>query len=270
MNQNRRRRVGWCTAAAVMLMITAGCGLTPQSDISRESAAQQPVATDTAEPSDEPLVEPTPSETTVKPSKRPSKKPTRKATATPTEDPNNFQAPECATYDGKKVSKAKAKAALVNAAGRTYWPIQAPKLKVPLRLVKAVAWHESGWQSNIVNCDGGRGLMQVMPGTVDQMNTRFVKSYDATDYRDNAYLGANYLAWLTKYFAEHYFKDTYNLSSAKCRSSTDHRCLLNMVIAGYNAGAGAVDAAHAKKRLPNPEYVRVVRALMADCYCDRY
>ena len=117
MSGNRRRRAGWCTAAVVMLMITAGCGLTRQSDISKEPAAQQPVATETVEPSAEPVEEPTPSETTVKPSKRPSKKPTRKATTAPTEDPNNFQAADCATYEGKEMSKAKAKAALVRAAG---------------------------------------------------------------------------------------------------------------------------------------------------------
>jgi hypothetical protein len=43
-----------------------------------------------------------------------------------------------------------------------------------------------------------------------------------------------------------------------------------MVIAGYNAGAGAVEEAYADKRLPNPEYVNSVRHLMKSCYCDRY
>jgi hypothetical protein len=43
-----------------------------------------------------------------------------------------------------------------------------------------------------------------------------------------------------------------------------------MVIAGYNVGRGAVDAAYADRRLPNPEYVDSVRSLMKSCYCDRY
>jgi soluble lytic murein transglycosylase-like protein len=189
--------------------------------------------------------------------------------ATPTEDPNNFQLPDCARREGKRVSKAKAKAALVAAAGRTYWPGSAPSLKVPRRLVLTTAWHESGWQSNIVNCDGGRGLMQVMPDTEAFINQRFEQSYDSGDYRQNAVLGANLLAWLTKAFGDAYFKGRYDLSPAKCRSHTS-MCLLNMVIAGYNVGRGPVDEGYAAKRLPNPEYVDVVRSLMESCYCDRY
>jgi hypothetical protein len=47
-------------------------------------------------------------------------------------------------------------------------------------------------------------------------------------------------------------------------------CLLNMVIAGYNVGRGPVDEAWASKKLPNVQYVDVVRSLMRSCYCDRY
>ena len=36
------------------------------------------------------------------------------------------------------------KAALLQAAGKIYRPGSAPKLKVPVRLVDAIAWHESG------------------------------------------------------------------------------------------------------------------------------
>jgi hypothetical protein len=43
-----------------------------------------------------------------------------------------------------------------------------------------------------------------------------------------------------------------------------------MVIAGYNVGRGPVDEGYAAKRLPNPQYVDVVRSLMKSCYCDRY
>jgi soluble lytic murein transglycosylase-like protein len=168
------------------------------------------------------------------------------------------------------VSKKSAKAALTAAAGNTYWPGSAPKLKVPLDLVKATSWHESGWQSNIVNCDGGRGLMQVMPATADFVNTRFEKLYDAHAYKQNAILGANYLAWLAKYFGDLYFTGNYSLSTSKCKSNTSSKCLLNLVIAGYNAGPGEVEAAYADKRLPRPEYVNSVRSLMKSCYCDRY
>jgi len=260
---------GRLIAALAVLMVTAGCGLL--GDRQGNSAGAAPVAADaSAEPPN--LYEeatPEPEPTLPEPARStPAKKP-KAAEPTPTEYPNNFTEPECATHEGKNVSKKAAKAALLSAAGRSYWPTSAPNLKLPSDLVKAVAWHESGWQSNIVNCDGGRGLMQVMPDTEEFVNNRFEKSYDAHDYRQNATLGANYLAWLTKYFGDNYFKGNYSLNTSKCKSHGS-RCLLNLVIAGYNAGAGTVDAAYADKSLPNPEYVNSVRHLMKSCYCDRY
>jgi soluble lytic murein transglycosylase-like protein len=167
------------------------------------------------------------------------------------------------------VTTAQAKSALVTAAGKTYWPKSAPTLKLSSDLVKNIAWHESGWQSDIVNCDGGRGLMQVMPDTENMINNRFGQSFKSTDYRQNAILGANYLAWLTKYFGDKFFNGKYDLSTGKCRTHSS-MCLLNLVIAAYNSGFGAVEAAYPAKQLPNPEYVDSVRSLMSSCYCDRY
>ncbi|MFI7597846.1 transglycosylase SLT domain-containing protein [Actinoplanes sp. NPDC049681] len=253
--------------ALVALIVAAGCGLGGGggSDPERITAAPLSVA-----PSDEVTEAPVAEETTppTKAPARPKPRP-KKARPTKTADPNNFQMPACATREGKAVSKAKAKAALTAAAGRTYWPGTAPQLKVPKRLVLTTAWHESGWTSNYVNCDGGRGLMQVMPDTEAFINQRFEKSYDSHDYRENATLGANYLAWLTYAFGHAYFHDNYDLSAGKCRSHSS-MCLLNMVISGYNAGRGAVDDMYADKKLPNPAYVDSVRSLMKSCYCDRY
>jgi hypothetical protein len=264
-----RRQIGRIAAAVLALAMTGGCGLFREP--AGNAAGAAPVAVEssaTAEPTPAETVEPEPEPTT--PSASPStKKATKKPKPTPTEDPNHFTPPDCADYEGKAVSKAKARSALVAAAGRTYWPGSAPKLKVPTRLVIATAWQESGWQSNIVNCDGGRGLMQVMPDTEAFINQRFEKSYDSHDYRQNATLGANYLAWLTKAFGDQYFKGSYDLSARKCKTH-ESMCLLNMVIAGYNVGRGTVDAAYAEKQLPNPEYVNAVRSLMKSCYCDRY
>ncbi|MET8149461.1 lytic transglycosylase domain-containing protein [Actinoplanes sp. NPDC005259] len=250
------------------MLVVAGCGFfrgnnddpalvaAPLPSVSEPENIVDPVIE-----SEEPEPEPSPAKSSAKPKSKPK--------ATPTEDPNNFQLPECAHREGKEVSKAKAKAALKSAAARKYWPTSAPKLTVPSRLVLTTAWHESGWTSNIVNCDGGRGLMQVMPDTEAFINQRFEQSFASTDYRQNAVLGANYLAWLTKAFGDQYFKGSYDLSAGKCKT---HRsmCLLNMVISGYNAGRAAVDESHGSGRLPNPEYVDVVRSLMKSCYCDRY
>jgi soluble lytic murein transglycosylase-like protein len=266
-----RTRIGQVAAAAAVLLMTVGCGMFRQEPAGNAAGAA-PVAAEAsavAEPTPE-ATTPEPEPTTASPSPSASrKKASKKAKPTPTEDPNHFTPPLCADYEGKAVSKAKVRSALLSAAGRTYWPGSAPKLKVPARLVIATAWHESGWQSHIVNCDGGRGLMQVMPDTADFVNQRFEKSYDVHDYKENAVLGANYLAWLTKAFGDDHFKGNYDLSAKKCKSHSS-TCLLNMVIAGYNTGRGSVDEAYAEGRLPNPEYVDSVRSLMKSCYCDRY
>ncbi len=51
-------------------------------------------------------------------------------------------------------------------------------------LLKAVAWQESGWQMIVAN-DGGIGVMQLMPGTVDWIDAillgRRIDPYNATD-----------------------------------------------------------------------------------------
>jgi soluble lytic murein transglycosylase-like protein len=253
-------------AAVTVLMVSAGCGLAGADE--REQAAA-PVAV-TSEPAAELTVEPA-AEETPEPEPSPSKaKPTEKAKPTPTEDPFNTQLPDCAEYVGKAVSRAKAKAALNAAATKVYWPGSAPKLRVPADLIRSVAWHESGWVSNIRNCDGGYGLMQVMPDTRDFVNQRFEKSYDLKDYKQNATLGANYLAWLTKYFGEKYFAGKYDLGTARCRTDASP-CLLNLVIDGYNMGVGSTEEAYlAGKKLSNPDYVHLIRANMRECDCDRF
>jgi hypothetical protein len=258
----------WHVTALTALIVVAGCGFVRGNDDDPVPAAAAPSASVTEDVFD-PVVEsdePDPVPTTASPTPSRSR---AKPKATPTEDPNNFQLPPCAHREGKEVSKAKAKSALTAAAAKKYWPTSAPGLKVPSRLVLTTSWHESGWTSNIVNCDGGRGLMQVMPDTEAFINQRFGESFKSTDYRQNAVLGANYLAWLTKAFGDQYFKKSYDLSAKKCKTH-ESMCLLNMVIAGYNAGRAAVDETYASGRLPNPEYVDVVRSLMKSCYCDRY
>jgi len=61
---------------------------------------------------------------------------------------------------------------------------QAQAAGVDTALVKALAWQESGWQM-VVASDGGMGVMQLMPDTVDWVSTTLVgyrvNPYDATD-----------------------------------------------------------------------------------------
>ncbi|MFG2061231.1 lytic transglycosylase domain-containing protein [Micromonospora sp. NPDC048871] len=173
------------------------------------------------------------------------------------------------SYKGEEASRAQVKAALTEAAGRTYWPTSAPDIRIPANLIKATAWQESGWQSHIVACDGGIGLMQVMPDTATWMNQRFGQNHDVWDHRDNAYLGATYLAWLTKYIGDMYFDADYRLDTDLC-SSELNSCLLNAIIAAYNYGHHAVAREGRPLAIPNPSYVRNVRALMTECVCLGY
>ena len=264
-----RIRAWQLVAAAVVLTVVAGCGLTGN----HQQAEAAPIASVEPEPSaeatsDAPAEAPSP--TPSKTSKKPTKKPTKPAATGPTADPFWDQLPACAHYDKTTpASKAKVKAALKTASARIYWPTTAPTLKLNYPLVKAVAWQESGWKSNIHNCDGGTGVMQVMPDTVTMVNNRFGKAYDVTKLQDNADAGANYLAWLTLWVSNNYFAKSLNLSAGKCKTTTSW-CLLNVVIAGYNAGQGSIESAAASKTLPNPQYVSAVRALMTRCQCDRY
>jgi soluble lytic murein transglycosylase-like protein len=257
-------------AAAVAVVIAGGCGLAGGSDEKRAAGFSAGSAAPSG-PEFEPLPEseqpsPAPSAT--------SKKPTTKASTKPAAEQTQpafwSELPACAHYDKtKQVAKKKVKAALKSAATRVYWRTEAPELRVSYPLLKAVAWQESGWQSNIHNCDGGAGVMQVMPDTVDMINNRFGLAYDPAKFQDNVYVGANYLAWLTKWVGDRYFKHSYDLSPKKCKSPGSW-CLLNVVISGYNAGQGGLESAEADRTLPNPQYVSAVRALMSRCQCDQY
>ncbi|MGN9808575.1 transglycosylase SLT domain-containing protein [Micromonospora sp. BQ11] len=287
----------WRTAAVAAVLVAVGVtGCAREGAPAQEPAAVAEGVEATEAATGDVPAEPAPAATSVsgresmgaapsrsasaKPSPKPTVKPTR-ATAPravpkpPTETKVPPPPPKPAStnctpkYVGTQATRAKAKEALTAAAARTYWPTSAPDIAIPVRLVKATAWQESGWQSNIVACDGGIGLMQVMPATAEWMNQRFGQSYDVDDYRDNAYLGANYLAWLTKRIGDMYFEADYRLDASLCTTELDS-CLLNAVIAAYNYGHAAVAQEGKPLTIPNPQYVRNVRALMTECVCLSY
>ncbi|SCL37143.1 Transglycosylase SLT domain-containing protein [Micromonospora rhizosphaerae] len=289
-----RRRIGRVSAAVVAGLLLAGgiAGCGGEDRVPREVAAPAGLPTElpAEAPADQPSEAPpavegmgaAPSATasrTAKPTTKP--KPTRTVagplptpkppTETRVPPPPPKPAPSgCEpTYKGTQATRSQVKAALGDAAAKTYWPTSAPDIKIPLTLLKATAWQESGWQSNIIACDGGIGLMQVMPATADWMNQRFGQSYDINDYQDNAYLGANYLAWLTKYIGDMYFESDYRLDASLCTDELNS-CLLNAIISAYNYGHGAVAQEGEPLAIPNPQYVRNVRALMTECVCLSY
>jgi soluble lytic murein transglycosylase-like protein len=85
--------------------------------------------------------------------------------------------------------------------------------QIPVELIRAVIKVESDFDPRAVSIAGARGLMQIVPGTADRMQVR-----DIFDPRENIFGGARYLRILA---------NTFNGD-------------LQLTIAGYNAGEGAV------------------------------
>ncbi|MFE9425141.1 lytic transglycosylase domain-containing protein [Kitasatospora sp. NPDC006697] len=184
------------------------------------------------------------------------------------------------TFTGTNASTADVSAALAAAAGKTRTlhlgsggTDTMPPL--PVSLVKAIAWQESGWQSAILACDKGIGTMQIMPATATWMNGKFGTSNDVNTLAGNTDLGAELLDELVAYYGDSSFGGKYDLSPDPVTGKTP---LLDLVIAAYNAGAGSVHyttatdptsgAVVGTEVIPNPSYVNNVKALMASCPCQ--
>ncbi len=118
-------------------------------------------------------------------------------------------------------------------------------ISVPLQ--EAIAWQESGWQENVIACDGGIGLMQLMPATVTWLNNYYGVNDNPYDLNGNAGLGAGYIAYYYKYYTN-YIQQT---SPSTCGSSGCNWDTLwpgdkngvtvrDIVISVYNEGAGTM------------------------------
>jgi soluble lytic murein transglycosylase-like protein len=271
---SRRKRwglIGFAALAVVLVVGVCSAGLVlakgrdqpstrdaagTRSPVSSSAVAASGVASTVAPTPTAAATSATPSPTTkAAPSKNP------KATLPPPPAPPPPAPPGCVpTQRGTAASYAAVRAALKVSAGHTYWA-SVPSIKVPERLLIAVAMTESSWRSNVIACDGGIGLMQVMPDTVTQINNRFGTTWNVNTLQGNAHLGANYLAWSIRYLGDLYFGGSYDLGN---------RALMDSVIAAYNYGAGAVDPTKGAAGIPNPGYVNQVRQYMASCPCDAW
>lgn len=230
-------------------------------------------ASDSVSPSALPSASASPKKSpSAKPAPRPSPSKKKIVVVAPPPKPKPQPVPsgtKCPYHEGTDASKAEVGAALTAAANRAFYSAAGP---LDLKLIKAIAWQESGWQSTIMACDGGIGTMQVMPNTATWMNDKFGTDFNAHTLSGNTMIGSAYLQWLVKYFGDVYFNGTYSLSPDNCVSGDpavpDYKtpCLLNAVIASYNYGFGAVDT-DAGITIPNPQYVSNVRALMINCSC---
>jgi LysM repeat protein len=68
---------------------------------------------------------------------------------------------------------------------------------VPLDLLMAMTWMESGWQNDVVSPAGAIGIGQLMPDTVTWLEDIVIGvPLDPTDPNDNIRMSARYLRWL--------------------------------------------------------------------------
>jgi LysM repeat protein len=63
-------------------------------------------------------------------------------------------------------------------------------------LLKAICYHESGWQADVVSSAGAVGVCQIMPGTADHLRSLIGVELDPNDPEDSIRMGARYLRWL--------------------------------------------------------------------------
>ena len=83
---------------------------------------------------------------------------------------------------------------LVHVASFQRW---AKAYNVPMDLVMATCWMESGWQNQVVSSVGARGIGQLMPATVAFVGPGLLRvSLDPAKPDDNIRMAARYLRWL--------------------------------------------------------------------------
>ena len=126
-----------------------------------------------------------------------------------------------APWHGLRLSKRAAdKGLMAPAAHFPLTGLEDADLGLPPELVLSIARQESEFNHTAVSHVGARGLMQVMPGTAEDMARKLRIAYDlprlTTDPAYNATLGAAYLAGL---------RDRFGSSTA-------------LIASGYNAGPG--------------------------------
>jgi soluble lytic murein transglycosylase-like protein len=271
----------------VLALAAAGWLLVRPEPATTPAGARWEPPAGTTPPADAPDITTAPPTTTAPEptkTKKPKSKPKRKPASGGLPPAPPKRTPGCiAERKGSKASRAKVRDALTTAARRQYWAGvtlppelngELPTITVPRNLMKAVAWQESGWQSNIIACDGGIGTMQVMPDTAVFVNNRFGTSYDPHTLGGNAAIGAAYLEWLTMYFGLFYF-DSFDLSTtAEVGPDGAELRLRDVVISAYNVGPAALEDDQGTPEgdddtlsIPNRTYVRNVTALISECEC---
>ncbi|MER8751652.1 lytic transglycosylase domain-containing protein [Mesorhizobium sp. M1050] len=86
---------------------------------------------------------------------------------------------------------------------------------VPNALIRAIMRKESAGDVRAVSSAGARGLMQIMPGTWDDLRARWSLGRDPFDPRDNILAGTAYLRELHDRFGSPGFLAAYNAGPAR-------------------------------------------------------
>jgi hypothetical protein len=280
------------SVALVIMLVTVGLVLLSPGSKSDPVSANDPQGaagtTTTADPTTTPPVTTTPAAppTTTTSKKVVLPKPTVTVKPPPKEIPPPPPPPDptctAATYHGTAATRDQVKAALVAAGGQQYWKgvqldpnltVPLPTITVPINLMKAIAWQESGWQSNIESCDHGIGVMQVMQPTADSTNLRFGTNFDINTLDGNTQLGAEYLERLIMYFGIYHFGQHFALDTiAQVGPNNEQYSLLQVVVAAYNVGVGGVEDANDNIAIGpiGTQYSNNVIALMSNCVCLTY
>ena len=117
---------------------------------------------------------------------------------------------------------------------------------VDWRLLKAQCFQESAFNTNAVSPVGAQGLMQIMPGTWEEMASKCAEADDPFDAHDSIYTGAAYMEEMLKVWKwERPEADRYALA-----------------LASYNAGAG--NLIEAQRLVGDPVlYSAIIRGLFA-------
>jgi hypothetical protein len=130
-------------------------------------------------------------------------------------------------------------------------------------LIEAEGWQESGWQENVVACDGGIGVMQIQPDTVTWLNQTYNTNYDPYTLADNVNLGINMLQWLYNYYIPYCNQGMPTGQTCTWDTvwpgATDGATVRQIVISSYNQGVGTT----ANYGIQNWQYVNNVMSLRA-------
>jgi hypothetical protein len=141
----------------------------------------------------------------------------------------------CTVFPGSEPTQDQIRQALYTAAQKNNFSFP---------LVEAVAWQESGWHLLIQACDGGIGLMQIQPDTVQWLNANFHTSYDPLTLDGNANLGVLMLSWLYNYYLPFCNQGLGNGQTCNGDTiwpgATDNATLRDIIVSAYNEGPGTM------------------------------